>query len=60
MRTLIQRVQHASVTIDGQLNPKSGKACSYWSVLKTATHRKISNGCAKDCQPSHFDDETAS
>ena len=27
MRTLIQRVQHASVTIDGQLKSKSGKAC---------------------------------
>ena len=44
MRTLIQRVQHASVTIDGQLKSKIGKGLL---VLKTATRRKISNGCAR-------------
>ena len=27
MRTVIQRVQHASVTIDGTLKSKNGKAC---------------------------------
>ena len=50
MRTLIQRVQHASVTIDGQLKSKIGKGL----LVLVGIEDRDTQVVQEDCQPAHL------
>ena len=58
MRTLIQRVQHASVTIDGQLKSKIGKGLLVLVGIEDRdTQEDIEWLCKKIANLRIFDDE---
>ena len=58
MRTLIQRVQHASVTIDGQLKSKTGKGLLVLVGIEDRdTQEDIEWLCKKIANLRIFDDE---
>ena len=57
MRTLIQRVQHASVTIDGQLKSKIGKGLVLVGIEDRDTQEDIEWLCKKIANLRIFDDE---
>ena len=58
MRTLIQRVQHASVTIDGQLKSKIGKGLLVLVGIEDRdTQEDIEWVCKKNATLRIFDDE---
>ena len=55
MRTLIQRVQHASVTIDGQLKSKIGKGLLVLVGIEDRdTQGRYRMVVQEDCQPAHL------
>lgn len=59
MRTVIQRVQHASVTIDGALKSKIGKGMLVLVGIEDRdTQEDIEWLCKKICNLRIFDDET--
>lgn len=58
MRTVIQRVQHASVTIDGALKSKIGKGLLVLVGIEDRdTPHDVEWLCKKICQMRIFDDE---
>lgn len=58
MRTVIQRVQHASVTIDGTLKSKIGKGLLVLVGIEDRdTPHDVEWLCKKICQMRIFDDE---
>ena len=58
MRTVIQRVQHASVTIDGTLKSKIGKGMLVLVGIEDRdTQEDIEWLCKKICNLRIFDDE---
>lgn len=58
MRTVIQRVQHASVTIEGTLKSKIGKGLLVLVGIEDRdTHEDIDWLCKKICNLRIFDDE---
>lgn len=58
MRTVIQRVQHASVTIDGALKSKIGNGMLVLVGIEDCdTHEDIDWLCKKICNLRIFDDE---
>lgn len=58
MRTVIQRVQHASVTIDGMLKSKIGKGMLVLVGIEDRdTQEDIEWLCKKICNLRIFDDE---
>ena len=55
MRTLIQRVQHASVTIDGQLKSKIGKGLLVLVGIEDRDTQEDNRMVVQeDCQPAHL------